>query len=171
MSMAVPFKSDDPSAVERYERHREEISLVMSHFFAGYLRDIYHAFDGDLALVIVLAEIAHHSTALHCTQDGTLKKRPGPAEDGDKEGWTLLACNAFSVAQSTGLPRETVRRKIGRLEERGWVERVSRREVRITPKVGEIFLPDFNLKLMRNLLETSGTISELLAEKGSRARR
>lgn len=157
--------------MERYERNQDEISLVMSHFFAGYLRDIYHAFEGDLALVIVLAEIAHHSTALHCAQDGTLKKKPDPAEGGAEPGWKLLACNGYSVASSTGLPRETVRRKIARLEAKGWVERVGRREVRITPKVGEIFLPDFNLKLMRNLLETSGTIVELLSEKGKRSRR
>ncbi len=64
-----------------------------------------------------------------------------------------------------------MRRKIARLEAKGWVERVTRREVRITPRAGEIFLPDFNLKLMRNLLETSGTISEMLGEKGTRARR
>lgn len=169
--MLGPFTSDDPSAMERYARNQEEISLVMSHFFAGYLREIYRAFEGDLALVIVLAEIAHHCTALHCSKDGSLKKKPADTTEGGEVRWDLLACNAYSVSQSTGLPRETVRRKIARLEAKGWVERVTRREVRITPKAGEIFLPDFNLKLMRNLLETSGTIAELLGEKGSRARR
>lgn len=168
--MPGPFTSDDPSAMERYARNQEEISLVMSHFFAGYLREIYREFEGDLALVIVLAEIAHHCTALHCSKDGSLKQNPADTTEGGDDRWHLLACNAYSVSQSTGLPRETVRRKIARLETKGWVERVGRREVRITPKVGEIFLPDFNLKLMRSLLETSGTIADLLSEKGKRPR-
>ncbi len=51
--MPGPFNPDDPSAMARYVRNQEEISLVMSHFFAGYLREIYRAFEGDLALVIV----------------------------------------------------------------------------------------------------------------------
>lgn len=34
-------------------------------FFIDYLRDVYRQFDWDLALVIVLVEIAHHDLAHH----------------------------------------------------------------------------------------------------------
>ncbi len=35
----------------------------------------------------------------------------------------LRPCNAYSIAAATGLPRETVRRKIARLTELGWINR------------------------------------------------
>ena len=38
-----------------YHQHRSHISLVMSHFFMGYLHDIHKAFEGDLAMVIVVS--------------------------------------------------------------------------------------------------------------------
>jgi hypothetical protein len=42
-----------------------------------------------------------------------------------------LAVNLLSIAGSTGIPRETVRRKVGRLVEIGWVARKDT-EVRLT---------------------------------------
>lgn len=54
-----------PFPLDSYLRHQGEISLLMSHFFVGYLRDLYQHFEGDLALVTVLGEIAHHNLATH----------------------------------------------------------------------------------------------------------
>jgi DNA-binding transcriptional ArsR family regulator len=132
----------------------------MSHFFLDYLKNLYREFDGDLALVIVLAEIAHHSTS------GCFTPGPGsgpamrpPAADG------LSSCSAYSLAAATGLPRETVRRKIARLSDRGWVEKAGRAEVRLTAKVAEHFTPDFNIRLLDRLLETSDRIRGVLASE------
>jgi hypothetical protein len=148
---------------EAYARHQTEIALLMSHFFVGYLRDIYAHFEGDLALVIVLAEIAHHNVAGHFHTHGPSDRAAIHQLDQD-EGLRgrLPSCNAYSLAASTGLPRETIRRKIARLEKLGWVERGERREVRITPAVGRHFQPDFNLNLLRNLLLTADRIRAAL---------
>ncbi len=144
---------------ERYQSHQNEISLHMSHFFLDYLREIYKAFDGDLALVIVLGEIAHHNLSTHFSKPEVM--HPDLAkklEAADVDNHKLPSCNAYSLAQATGMPRETIRRKILRLKELGWVEQAARAEVRITPKVGEHFQPDFNFKLMTNLLQTADRI-------------
>lgn len=130
----------------------------MSHFFLGYLKEIYRHFDGDLALVIVLAEIAHHSSSQHfCRASG------GNGLDPTGDMTRLPSCSAHSLAAATSLPRETVRRKIARLIELGWLEKVGRAEVRITPNLGDHFLPDFNVWLLDQLLQTSDRIRGVLS--------
>jgi hypothetical protein len=143
-----------------YRDHEHEIALHMSHFFLDYLKNLYREFDGDLALVIVLTEIAHHSTS-GCFTPGP---GSGPAMRPPAAG-DLPSCSAYSLAAATGLPRETVRRKIARLSERGWVEKAGRAEVRLTAKVAEYFTPDFNVQLLDRLLETSDRIRGVLASE------
>jgi hypothetical protein len=153
-----------PFALEAYERHQSEVSLHMSHFFVSYLREIYRHFEGDLALVIVLGEIAHHNLSAHFTAEvgGNRESLARLArEDGLQR--QMPGCNAYSLAAATGLPRETIRRKIARLETLGWVERASRKEVRITPQVSEHFQPDFNVNLLAALLNTAERLRALLA--------
>lgn len=132
----------------------------MSHFFLDYLKDLYREFEGDLALVIVLAEIAHHSSSGRFTPGpgSGPSMRPPPVDE-------LPSCSAYSLATATGLPRETVRRKIARLTELGWVEKTGRAEVRLTAKVAEHFTPDFNIRLLDRLLETSDRIRGVLASE------
>lgn len=162
--MPPTSKPDLPFPMESYNRHRGEISLLMSHFFVGYLRDLYAHFEGDLALVIVLGEIAHHNMATHFSVGtGVDRKAIDRMEHDEALRSRMQACNAHSLAAATGMPRETIRRKIARLEELGWVERAERREVRITPAVARHFHPDFNLNLLTNLLKTADRIRNLPA--------
>lgn len=157
-------KTSLPFEVTLYEAHQDEIALHMSHFFLDYLREIYKAFEGDLALVIVLGEIAHHNLAVHFTEkDGLSAKMVRQLASDAATKDRMPSCNAYSLAQSTGLPRETIRRKMARLKELGWIEQVGRREVRITPKVGQHFMPDFNVRLLANLLQTADRVRGLLA--------
>lgn len=131
----------------------------MSHFFLGYIKDLHRHFEGDLALAIVLAEIAHHSS-------GPLlaAKKTGEAISADDASFSRMpSCSAYSLAAATGLPRETIRRKIARLTELGWIEKFERAEVRITRKVGEHFTPDFNVNLLDQLLQTTDRIRDLMA--------
>jgi len=157
--------SPPPPAISRrdYEQHAPEISLHMSHFFVGYLKDIYRLFDGDLALVIVIAEVAHHNLSTHFSGESGLAENAASRFHEDP-GFRqkLNACNAYSLAAATGLPRETIRRKILHAEKLGWLERHGRRELLITPKLAEHFLPDFNLNLVRSLLSTAHRITRVL---------
>ncbi len=147
-----------------YHQHRSHISLVMSHFFLGYLHDIHKAFEGDLAMVIVVGEIAHHNFTRHFGPSG-LSKTASVLQT-DPTRWAALpGCNAFSLANATGLPRETVRRKIKRLVELGWLARDTQGCLRITPALANHFQPRWNYDLMEALLATADRIREV-AKKG-----
>ncbi|HOB99665.1 MAG TPA: hypothetical protein PKM43_13100, partial [Verrucomicrobiota bacterium] len=157
-----------------YEQHQGEIALRMSHFLLRYLNTLYREFDGDLALVIVLGEIAHHNVCRMFSAEGPL----GPLQETNYYDPALYAtlepCNAFSLAAATGIPRETVRRKIGQLVKRGWLRRDPDSSVRIRPSVGQHFRPDFNVRLLLELLEVSEELKKLLdstpSERGHSAR-
>lgn len=134
----------------------------MSHFLLRYLNALYREFNGDLALVIVLGEVAHHNVCRLFSTEGPL----APLEESNYDDPGLYAnlepCNAFSLAAATGIPRETVRRKIGQLVKRGWLQRNSNGSVRIGPAVGRHFRPDFNVRLLRELLEVSDQLKQVL---------
>jgi hypothetical protein len=137
----------------------------MGRFFVRYLLRLYHEFDGDLALIIVLGEIGHHNTS-HFYAANTLAKAVVSTRWSDPalHSNDLLPCNAFSLSEATGIPRETVRRKIATLVERGWVKRNTKGEVFITPAVADYFTPDFNVRTLQELLMLSDELRSLLAK-------
>jgi predicted transcriptional regulator of viral defense system len=49
--------------------------------------------------------------------------------------------NTQSIATCTGIPRETVRRKVARLEARGWVERLERGYLVTSPDAAQELAP------------------------------
>ena len=160
-----------PLPMARYREHEGEISLHMSHFFVGYLKDIYRLFEGDLSLVIVVAELAHHNLSAHfSTHAGLAPDVPSTTDPAPDFFRGLRPCNAYSLAAATGLPRETVRRKLLRMEALGWLERCGTREVRITHRLAEHFMPDFNVDLVAGLLETARRIGSLLHTTPTRTR-
>ncbi len=164
----------DPQAAEPrpvpppgYEEHQGEIALRMSHFLLRYLNRLYREFDGDLALVIVLGEVAHHNVCRMFSGEGPLT----PLEETNYDDPALYAklepCNAFSLAAATGIPRETARRKVGQLVKRGWLQRDPDGSVRIRPAVGQHFRPDFNVHLLTDLLEVSDELRRVLDSTSS----
>ena len=52
--------------------------------------------------------------------------------DSAERGTVVPRCNAYSIAQALGLPHETVRRKIAKLQSLGWVERSERGQLHVT---------------------------------------
>ncbi|MCB1915143.1 MAG: hypothetical protein KDG52_05440 [Rhodocyclaceae bacterium] len=52
--------------------------------------------------------------------------------DGAERGSLVPCCNAYSIAQALGLAHETVRRKIAKLQSRGWIERSQRGQLHVT---------------------------------------
>lgn len=145
-----------------YEVHQGEISLRMSHFLMRYLNVIYQAFDGDLALVIVLGEIAHHNVSRLYSSQGPLPPFGKTHYDDPELFAHLEPCNAFSLAAATGIPRETVRRKIDQLVKRGWLD-CRADGVRIRREVSRHFRPDFNVRLLQELLEVADELKKVLA--------
>jgi len=102
--------------------------LRLSLFFHRYLGSVYGGDDIDLVSISLLNEIAQHN--LEPFIKGGKREFPKTAE----EMKLMRGCNAFSLSQSTGVPRETVRRKVKQLVDLGWIEPHNRKGLFITSK-------------------------------------
>jgi DNA-binding IclR family transcriptional regulator len=74
----------------------------------------------------------------------------------------LEPTNAHSISQATSIPRETVRRKIDKLQQKGWVVKNDQGEVTLSETVSDHFTKDLNKKILAELLKTSECIRNLL---------
>lgn len=119
--------------------HRVEFSYLLNIYLIEHLVRTSKAFDGDLAAAVVLGTIAHHNLRrfheLAAKSNASMRElvRSGAHRE------YIRPCNAMSVAASTGIPRETVRRKIAWLISKGWVRRAGRDQLFIDERVGEHF--------------------------------
>lgn len=95
------------------------VALILARHQIKNLKRLYDEFDHDIMLPLLLGEIALHNIG---TPDA--RRMVGQANDaGGEDACVLKPCNAYSIAAATGMPRETVRRKIARLVELGWISR------------------------------------------------
>ena len=152
----APFDSDP------YDAHRSSVAVIMAHFFLRYLNLLYHEFEGDLVLPMVLGEIAHHNILRFYSQkDNTIEVQEQLETYPDRMKH-LEPTNAFSLSQATGIPRETVRRKIDKLKKKGWVVQNEQGEVFMSETVSDHFTKSFNKQILSELLRTADCIRNLL---------
>ena len=74
---------------------------------------------------------------------------------------SLLPCNALSISDVTGIPRETVRRKLAKLLALGWIEKTPDDMYVITDKIGEVFAA-FDDSQTYDLMHTADLIGSVL---------
>lgn len=84
--------------------------------FSRLLIRLRAASGGDLDLILILAVIGERHFARRV--DPTTPTREGL---GFTETTPTPSINVLSLAEYTGLPRETMRRKVAKLRDRGWV--------------------------------------------------
>ncbi len=85
-------------------------------FFVEHLSDVSRAFHGDLQAMIVLALVGQvQMRATRAAVEAGIDPRAIPAE--------RVSITASRIADVTRIPRETVRRKLGLLGDKGWVRR------------------------------------------------
>ena len=88
--------------------------------FTQLLTQLRNRFDGDLDLMLILAVIGDRTRPEHWSPE-LLTYRQMTRENFDQHLQNPI--NIQSIADSTGIPRETVRRKVSVLQEKGWVTR------------------------------------------------
>jgi len=98
------------SFAEEYPRYQ----YAFVEFMVAHLTDLSRAFNGDLQQALVLAVIGQVRLNVRKSVADT-----GGALPADEE----ISITASRLADVTGIPRETVRRKLKLLQERGWIER------------------------------------------------
>ena len=148
--------------VEGYLASRGEILLRLSHYHLVYLNQNYRLFEGDMAMVIVLGEISHHNTGRHFSVHA--EENPAVREiDHGREDWRELeGCNAMSISQATGIPRETVRRKIAEMKARGWLADDGGKGLYLTGACVRHFTSTASEELLTQFLRAARAIERLL---------
>lgn len=121
------MKSGDTKSIstysEIYGRLFRDNYFVMKYnfvqFFVEHLADVSRIFEADLQAVLVLAVVGQ--------MELQARIRANFREEGEMPVEFLIGAqpriNATSIAEVTGIPRETVRRKLHILQRRGWITR------------------------------------------------
>jgi predicted transcriptional regulator len=126
----------------------------------AHLRRIYQAFDGDLMLAMILAEIAHYNI-----QDLVRGERFRNADIAAYVAENRLKpVNTLSLSQSCGIPRETLRRKIRTLVDTGLILKTQDGCLHVTEKCLARFGPDFNKALLKDIRACAARLEGLLDE-------
>lgn len=99
--------------------------------FARLLTALRQAFDGDLDLLLILTVIGERRLQQRLAPGALTYENLGAAPSRVGGGATI---NAHSLSAYTGMPRETVRRKVATLVKRGWIERDARGDLHPTTK-------------------------------------
>lgn len=131
-------------------------------YLTRYLVGLYRMFDGDLVEAIVLGEIAHHNlSGLLNTIGGVTGFHASLRAGRPPDRSAYLPTNAFSIAQATGIPRQTVRRKVASLTKRGWLTTTPDGGLLATDRPFHHFA-QFNAANVDDFLDTADELSRLL---------
>lgn len=132
--------------------HAQHVAALTRHLIA--CREIC---DGDLDLFLVLTIIGER----------TFTVRDAPADmshqdfvDGTVDSLQPAAINLQSIADYSGIPRETVRRKLRILQDKGWVIKDNRNFMTVTDKA-KANLNGLTESSLKYLIEMDAALSRL----------
>ena len=152
----------------KMRQHHLEVSYVLGRFMTEHFIRVYKAFDGDLTAAIVLGTIGQYNYRRYYTEVGG-KASAGfhqLAERGEHRAHAR-PCNAMSISQSTGIPRETVRRKIRELIARGWLRRGGPDELFVTQAPGRHFA-EFDLETLEHFYDAAREVLQMVEKRARR---
>lgn len=160
-----------PVARSAYDHHASAITVLMNMMFVRQFIRVYRKFDGDFVAAIVLGEVAHHNLSHLVNRSRTPQELSEALRTvRAKRPESLLPTNAFSIGEATGIPRETVRRKIAALLRRGWLTKDGEGNLFVSGSVSEAFA-DQNFESLHDLLEAARAIEALLEDVQAPAER
>lgn len=96
---------------ENLQKNYRAFQYRTTQFLTDHLADCSRAFDGDLQQMLTLALLGQ--VALDARARGLLESNA-----------QADCISASRLADVSGIPRETVRRKLGALQKRGWIAQV-----------------------------------------------
>jgi len=146
----------------RYAKNELQYAVILGQYHVRHARMLYAHYDGDLLLPMILGEIAYRNVS------GVIGEQDAFA-DGIEEKLNALhspggfkPCTASSIALSTGIPRETVRRKLTVLERDGYIRRTDDGFV-LTKKPRTKTLPEFGYKDFLDFMHTYERVEKILS--------
>lgn len=132
------------------------VAVILARHQIRSLKRLYDEFEHDIMLPLLLGEIALHN--IGALENGRPVVGSGEAVRYLDKDCNLKPCNAYSIAAATGLPRETVRRKIGRLVELGWINKRHNGHLYVSSSALEHFGQLLNSRELPELLETAAQV-------------
>ncbi|MGL1834050.1 hypothetical protein ACKVEX_10615 [Rhodocyclaceae bacterium SMB388] len=157
-----PESTGNAVAERRNDTHKlmRAVSIILARYELHNLKRLYDDFERDILLPLLLGEVALHNI-------GARERGETLPPNGDAEDWLdcrLKPCNAYSIAAATGLPRETVRRKIARLVELGWLNKRHNGHLYVSSNALEYFGRLLLSRDLPELLETTDKVRRLYAD-------
>ena len=153
--MSKEDKTKQSAAVASVAPERDALFRV-SLFVHRHLRAIYGSLNLDLVSILLLDEIALHNLQPFAGEGGPAFPRDAA------ERKLMRGCNAFSLSQATGIPRETVRRKIKQLEDLGWIEKVNRKGYFVTLRSMDRLSSEQSASVLEDFRATARKVEEIL---------
>ncbi len=114
-----------------------KIHAAHAGYLTRYLAECRRACDGDLDLFLVMAIIGERTFSERCAPEAMSIEAFVGGTVGRVEA---LPINLQSISEFTGIPRETVRRKLEILIQKGWIRRDDRKYMTATDKANLAFL-------------------------------
>jgi hypothetical protein len=124
-----PLKGLDKNCTRKRDKKNGLFQYHFAEFLIDHLIDCLRLFGGDLEEMLVLEVVRQRS--LLARLDALGKKR-------QQEEEIDVAVTASHIANKTGIPRQTVRRKLLSLERRGWVTHADNSTWRLATRKGEL---------------------------------
>jgi CRP-like cAMP-binding protein len=147
-------------AGDRLERNFGKLHALHVSAFTRHLIECRRACDGDLDLFLVLTIIGERTFSPRFAPDSMSHTE---FLEGTVESVEPVAINLQSIADYSGIPRETVRRKIEQLIARGWVRRDALRYVTATDQANEE-LRGLTASTLRYLREMEAALTACAAD-------
>lgn len=146
-----------------FEQHYFRAAYLFSRFTVPYMRSIYREFGGDMLLNIVLGEIGTRNVSYFFEADKDSLDSEEILTDVSEHQRLMRPCNALSISDATGIPRETVRRKIDMLIKKGWVYKNEKGHIYLTPEVAQHF-ERFLFSSIESLLPSAQALIDVLSK-------
>jgi hypothetical protein len=150
----------------KMREHHFEVTFVLGRFMNEHLIRVYKAFDGDITAAIVLGTIGQYNYQRYYAEVG--EKSADGFHQLVAEGEHLAhgrTCNAMSISESTGIPRETVRRKIRALIKKGWLKQLGPDKLVVTSLPARHFA-EFNLETLEQFHSAAQDVLRLVQRRG-----
>ena len=149
-----------PDQASLMERHAYQISHLIAGFTVPLMRNLYHQFDGDMVQMMILGEISLHNVSQFFRQGGADVPEK-LLDDLQRRDQLMQSCNALSISEATGIPRETVRRKVEQLLEKGWLYRDEHKRLMVRQGVSTGFARR-NAETTQEILALAAKLQTLL---------
>ncbi len=130
--------------------------LIVSGFLQRHLVRELEVVGGDPVLGMVISEIWLYNITRTLSRDGEIPSSKALSDEARRS--RFAACNTYSVAQSLGVPAQTVRRKVQILMDKGWVEKTPKGQLLVTTRCEEVFHSHTTLETMRDFISSARTL-------------